>query len=42
MPTKREPQVKKNSVSKLTPRGYHRMPNGKLMKNSAHKGNKRG
>ena len=27
---------------KKAPKGYHYMPNGKLMKNSAHKGRKRG
>ena len=29
-------QLKKQKLQKKTPEGYHRMPNGKLMKGSTH------
>tara|TARA_A200000159_G_scaffold12694_1_gene10662 strand:+ start:1890 stop:2033 length:144 start_codon:yes stop_codon:yes gene_type:complete len=38
-PKKKKP--KKSKKRKAAPKGYHYMPNGKLMKDSAHKGKKR-
>ena len=31
-------QTKKKQVAKKVPKGYHRMPNGKLMKGPKHRG----
>ena len=31
-----KPVLKKQKLEKKTPEGYHRMPNGKLMKGSTH------
>jgi len=32
--------AKKKATTKAVPKGYHRMPNGKLMKGAKHKGKK--
>ena len=29
--------MEKNKITKKVPKGYHKMPNGKIMKDSAHK-----
>ena len=37
MPYHSKPKKKKAKKKKKAPKGYHYMPNGKLMKGSAHK-----
>ena len=38
---KKKPKKKGGKKRKAAPKGYHYMPNGKLMKDSAHKGRKK-